>query len=106
MRAEAAETKIETTQRSTCRLNAIEEDNEFSEAAEEFDSESEEDSHGATDEKPRELYEIRRLTQEDVDRFKKEGKCFICHKKRHIAIDCPESRNKKNDRTRKPRPGK
>jgi hypothetical protein len=81
MRAEAAETKIETTQRSTGRLNAIEEDNDFSVAAEEVDSESEENSHGATDEKPRELYEIRRLTQEDVDRFKKEGKCFICHRR-------------------------
>jgi hypothetical protein len=76
LRAEAAETKIETTQRSTCRLNAIDEDNDFSEAAEEFDSESEEDSHGATDKKPREQYEIRRLTQEEVDRFKKEGKCL------------------------------
>jgi hypothetical protein len=67
MRAEAAETKIETTQRSTGRLNAIEEDIDFSEAAEEVDNESEEESHGATEEKPRELYEIRRLTQEEVD---------------------------------------
>jgi hypothetical protein len=67
LRTEAAETKIETTQRSTCRLSAIEEDNDFLEAAKEVDSESEEDSHGATDEKPRELYEIRRLTQEEVD---------------------------------------
>jgi hypothetical protein len=106
LRAEAAETKIETTQRSTGRLNAIEEDNNFSEAAEEVDSESEEDSHGATEEKPREMYEIRRLTQEEVDISKKEGKCFICHKKGHIAIDCPERRNKKNDKTRKSRPGK
>jgi hypothetical protein len=106
LRAEAAETKIETTQRSTGRLNAIEEDSDFSEAGEEIDSESEEDSHGATEEKPRELYEIRRLTQEEVDRFKKEGKCFICHKKGHIAIDCPDRKNKKNDRTRKSRPGK
>jgi hypothetical protein len=105
LRAEAAETKIETTQRSTGRLNDIEEDNDFSEAAEEVDSESEEDSHGATDEKPRELYEIRRLTQEEVDRFK-EGKCFICHKKGHLAIDCPDRRSKKNERTRKSRPGK
>jgi hypothetical protein len=106
LRAEAAETKIETTQRSTGRLNVIEEDNDFSEAAEEVDSKSEEDSHGATDEKPRELYEIRRLTQEEVDRFMKEGKCFNCHKKGHIAIDCPYRRSKKNERTRKPRPGK
>jgi hypothetical protein len=49
------------------------------EAAEEVDIESEEDSHGATDEKPRRLYEIRRLTQEEGGKFKKEGKCFICH---------------------------
>jgi hypothetical protein len=55
LRAQAAETKIETTQRSTCRLNAIEEDIDFSEAAEEIDSESDEDSHGVTEEKPREL---------------------------------------------------
>jgi hypothetical protein len=106
LRAEAAETKIETTQRSTCRLNVIKEGSDFSEAAEEVDSESEEDSHGATDEKPRELYEIRRLSQEEVDGFQREGKCFICHKKGHIAIDWPYKRNKKNDITRKPRPGK
>jgi hypothetical protein len=56
LRAEAAETKIETTQRSTCRLNVIKEDSDFSEAAEEVESESKEDSHGATDEKPRESY--------------------------------------------------
>jgi hypothetical protein len=49
------ETKIETTRRSTGRLNVIEEDSNFSEAPEEVDSESEEDSHGATDEKPREI---------------------------------------------------
>jgi hypothetical protein len=86
-------------------MNAIEEDSDFLEAAEEVDSESGEDSHDATDEKPRELYEIRRLTQEEVDRFK-EGKCFICHKKGHIAIDCLDRKNKKNERTRKSRPGK
>jgi hypothetical protein len=39
-------------------LNAIEEDNDFSDAAEEVDSKSDEDSHGATDENPRKLYEI------------------------------------------------
>jgi hypothetical protein len=54
MRAEAAKTKIETTQCSIGRLNAIKEDIDFSEAAEEFNSESEEDLHGATDDKPRE----------------------------------------------------
>jgi hypothetical protein len=105
LRAEAAETKIGTTQFSTNRLNVIEEDSDFSEAAEEVDCESEEDSHGTTDEKPRELYEIRRLTQNEVDIFK-EGKCFICHKKGNIAIDCQDRKNKKNNRTRKPRPGK
>jgi hypothetical protein len=99
LRAEAAETKIEATQRSTGRLSTIEEDNDFSEATEEFDSESEEDSDGATDEKPRELYAIRRLTQEEVDRFR-EGKYFICHKKGHIAMDCPDRRNKRNEITR------
>jgi D-serine dehydratase len=104
MRAEAAETKIETTQRSTCRLNVIEEESDFSEAAEKVASESEEDSHGATDEKPRELYEIRSLTQEEVDRFKKHGKCFICHKRGYIAIDCPDRKTKNNDTKRKPRP--
>jgi hypothetical protein len=82
-------------------LNIIEDDSDFSEAAEEVDSESEEDSHGATDEESRELYDIRRLTQDEVDRFKKEGKCFICHKKGHIAIDCPYKNNKKNDITRR-----
>jgi hypothetical protein len=106
VRAEAAETKIDTTQRSTGRQNVIEEDSDFLEAVEEVDIESEEDSHGATDGKPRELYEIRRLTQDEVDRFKNEGKCFICHKKGHIAINCPDRRNKMNDGPRKPRPGK
>jgi hypothetical protein len=76
------------------------------ELVEEVDSESDEDSHGANDEKPRELYEIRRLTQDEVDRFKKKRKCFIYHKKGHIAIDCPNKRNKKNNITRKPPPGK
>jgi hypothetical protein len=52
------------------------------------------------------MYEIRRLTQEEVDRFKKEGKCLICHKKGYIAIDCPDKKNHKNDITRKPRPEK
>jgi hypothetical protein len=106
LRAGASKTKIETTQRSTCRLNVIEEDRDFSESLEEVHNESEEDSHGATDEKPRELYEIRRLTQDEVDRFKKEGKCFVCHKKGHIAIDCHDIRDKKNDITRKPQPEK
>jgi hypothetical protein len=49
MRAKAAETKIETPQSSTCRLNVIEEDSDFLEAAEEVDSESEEDSHARRD---------------------------------------------------------
>jgi hypothetical protein len=95
LRGEAAETKIETTQRSTCRLNVIEEESDFSKAVEAVDSESEEDSHGTTDGKPWELYEIRRPTQEDVDRFKKEGKCFICHRRGHIAIDCPHRRTRR-----------
>jgi hypothetical protein len=43
LRPEAAETKIETTQRSTSRLDVIEEDRDFSEATEEVDSKSEED---------------------------------------------------------------
>jgi hypothetical protein len=73
-------------------LNVIEEESDFSKAAEAVDSESAEDSHGTTNEKPWELYEIQRLTQEDVDRFKKEGKCFICHKRRHMAIECSDRR--------------
>jgi hypothetical protein len=47
------------------RLNVIEEDSGILEADEEVDKESEEDSHGATDGKLPELYDIlRRLTQE------------------------------------------
>jgi hypothetical protein len=87
-------------------LNVLKEDSDFLEATEEVDSESEEDLHGAPDEKSRELYEIRRLTHEEVDRFKKEGKCFIRHKRGHIAIDCHGMKNKTNERVRKPRPGK
>jgi hypothetical protein len=49
------------TQRSTGRHTVIDDDIDFSESVEEINSESEEDSHGATDENPRELYEIRRL---------------------------------------------
>jgi hypothetical protein len=107
LRVEATETKNEVTQRSTSRLNVIEEDSDFSEAIEEVDSESEEDSHGATDGKPWELYEIRRLTQEEVDIFKQEGKCFICQKRGHIAIDCPDIKEKDILRKLRPkRPGK
>jgi hypothetical protein len=98
LRAETTKTKIDTTQRSTGRLNAMEEDSDVAEAAEEVDNESKEDSHGATDEKPREMYEIRRSTQEEDDIFKKEGKCFICHKRGHIAIDCPDKKNEKNEK--------
>jgi hypothetical protein len=104
LRAEAAQTKIETTQRSTGKLNVIEDDSKL-EAAEEVDTESEEDSHGTTNEKLRELCEIRRLTQEEVDRFKTDGKCFICHKRGHIAIDCQDMKNEKSDIMRNPRPG-
>jgi cell fate (sporulation/competence/biofilm development) regulator YmcA (YheA/YmcA/DUF963 family) len=94
-RVEATQTNIETTQRSTCRLNVLEKCSDFSEAAEEVDNESEEDSHGVIDEKPRELYEIRRLTQEEVDKLEKEGECFICHKKEHIAIDYPVKKTRR-----------
>jgi hypothetical protein len=99
-------TKIETIQRSTGRQNVLEEDSEFSEAVEEVDIESEEDSQGPTDEKPRELYEIRRLVQEEVDIFKKEGKYCICHKKGRIAINCPHRKNKKKGKMRKSQPRK
>jgi hypothetical protein len=62
-------------------------------------------TRGATDEKPREVYEIRRLAQEEVNRFKNEGKCFICHTRGHIAIDCRNRKTKKNGIMGKPRPG-
>jgi hypothetical protein len=45
-----------TIQRSTSLHKVIEEDNDFFEAVEEVEIESEEDSHGATDGKTRELY--------------------------------------------------
>jgi hypothetical protein len=106
LRAEAIESKIETTQRSIGRVDVIEEDINFSEAAEEVDNESEEDLHGTTDEKPREFYEIRRLTQEEVGRFKKEVKCFISHKRGHLAFGCLDRKKKKNDKMKKSRPGK
>jgi hypothetical protein len=35
-----------------------------------------------------------------------EGKCFICHKRGHIAIDSPDMKNKKKDIRSKPQPGK
>jgi hypothetical protein len=78
----------------------------FSGGVEEVDNESEEEPHGAIDEKPRGLYDILRLTGEEVDIFKTGGKCFIFHKRGQIAIDCPDSKNKKNDIVRKPQPGK
>jgi hypothetical protein len=51
-------------------LNVIEEASNFSEAVEEIDNESGENSYGATDKKSRELCEIRRLTHKEVDIFK------------------------------------
>jgi hypothetical protein len=48
LRGEAAQTKIETAESSICRLNVLKEDSNFSEEAEEVDSELEKDSHGAT----------------------------------------------------------
>jgi hypothetical protein len=62
-------------------LNVIEGGTNFWEATQEVDRESEEDSQGASDEKPRELYDIRRHTQEEVNKFKKDGKCFIFHER-------------------------
>jgi hypothetical protein len=88
-------------------LSVLEDDSNFWEAAKKVDNKSEEDSQqGTTDEKPQELDMTPRPTQEEVDRFKKEDKCFICHKRGHIDVDCLDRKNKKNNRMRKPRPGK
>eukprot|EP00873_Tetraselmis_striata_P006134 jgi/Tetstr1/426398/TSEL_016709.t1 len=48
----------------------------------------------------------RRLTEEEFERFKKEGRCFICRAKGHVESPCPSKKKKISDyRPRKTRPG-
>eukprot|EP00873_Tetraselmis_striata_P040384 jgi/Tetstr1/460648/TSEL_005844.t1 len=52
------------------------------------------------------LLMARRLTEEGFERLKKEGRCFICRAKGHVASACPSKKKKISDyRPRKTRPG-
>lgn len=70
------------------RLNVIDEADDGTETDDADDLESSND-----DEKTHDLMMARRLTAEEVEQYKKEGRCFICREKGHIATKCPKKKN-------------
>lgn len=61
------------------------------------DTESEEDQDGDDTEEVEEdhdLLMVRRLTADEVEQYKKEGRCFVCKEKGHIANACPKKKTK------------
>eukprot|EP00873_Tetraselmis_striata_P003425 jgi/Tetstr1/423689/TSEL_014323.t1 len=63
-------------------------------------------AEGEATEQEDDLLMARRLTEEEFERFKKEGRCFICRAKGHVASACPSKKKKISDyRPRKTRPG-
>eukprot|EP00873_Tetraselmis_striata_P024235 jgi/Tetstr1/444499/TSEL_032378.t1 len=63
-------------------------------------------AEGETTEQEDDLLMARRLTEEEFERFKKEGRCFICRAKGHVASACPSKKKKISEyRPRKTRPG-
>eukprot|EP00873_Tetraselmis_striata_P018889 jgi/Tetstr1/439153/TSEL_027605.t1 len=63
-------------------------------------------AEGETTEHEDDLLMARRLTEEEFERFKKEGRCFICRAKGHAASACPSKKKKISEyRPRKTRPG-
>ena len=102
---EAAERETEDTRTDTStarRLHVMASDSdhyyEESEGSQENEANDEDGSP-----KDQDLFLARRLTAEEMEKFKKEGKCFICREKGHIASTCPK---RKNGNPKKTRPGK
>eukprot|EP00873_Tetraselmis_striata_P021239 jgi/Tetstr1/441503/TSEL_029734.t1 len=51
-------------------------------------------AEGEATEQEDDLLMARRLTEEEFERFKKEGRCFICRAKGHVASACPSKKKK------------
>eukprot|EP00873_Tetraselmis_striata_P016413 jgi/Tetstr1/436677/TSEL_025472.t1 len=63
-------------------------------------------AEGEATEQEDDLLMARRLTEEEFERFQKEGRCFICRAKGHVASACPSKKKKISEyRPRKTRPG-
>eukprot|EP00873_Tetraselmis_striata_P006963 jgi/Tetstr1/427227/TSEL_017415.t1 len=63
-------------------------------------------AEGEATEQEDDMLMARRLTEEEFERFKKEGPCFIYRAKGHVASACPSKKKKISDyRPRKTRPG-
>eukprot|EP00873_Tetraselmis_striata_P035432 jgi/Tetstr1/455696/TSEL_042504.t1 len=63
-------------------------------------------AEGEATEQEDDMLMARRLTEEEFERFKKEGRCFICRAKGHVASACPSKKKKISEyRPRKTRPG-
>eukprot|EP00873_Tetraselmis_striata_P037056 jgi/Tetstr1/457320/TSEL_043924.t1 len=63
-------------------------------------------AEGEATEQEDDLLMARRLTEEEFERFKKEGRCFTCRAKGHVASACPSKKKKISEyRPRKTRPG-
>eukprot|EP00873_Tetraselmis_striata_P041883 jgi/Tetstr1/462147/TSEL_007212.t1 len=63
-------------------------------------------AEGGATEQEDDMLMTRRLTEEEFERFKKEGRCFICKAKGHVASACPSKKKKISEyRPRKTRPG-
>eukprot|EP00873_Tetraselmis_striata_P019985 jgi/Tetstr1/440249/TSEL_028600.t1 len=55
-------------------------------------------AEGEATEQEDDLLMARRLTEEEFERFKKEGRCFICRAKGHVASACPSKKKKISER--------
>eukprot|EP00873_Tetraselmis_striata_P019266 jgi/Tetstr1/439530/TSEL_027959.t1 len=90
------------------RLAAINNTDDGSDSGDRDDGEAHKSNEKSDEESDevRDLMMARRPTADEVERYKKEGRCFVCMEKGHIANACPK---KKNKGTRKPfkknRPG-
>eukprot|EP00873_Tetraselmis_striata_P006704 jgi/Tetstr1/426968/TSEL_017181.t1 len=72
------------------RLNIIDDDGDADD--EQFYSNAE----GEVTEQEEDMLMARRLTEEEFERFK-EGRCFICWAKGHVASVCPTKKKKISD---------
>lgn len=73
------------------RLAAIEGDSETDDERNEAREDSDDDDDTADQS---DLYMARRLTADEVEKYKKEGRCFVCRERGHIATACPKNKNK------------